>query len=145
MRKTQESFSMSIETARERAVELAEQIATVGPIGVRRFFSGAGLVARGVHFGFVVRGSLYFRVDDATRPAYEALGAQPFSYANTTKRVTVASYYEVPGEIVDDQDALGRWAAEALRAAQAAARRQAREASLACQAWGKTLTALLFQ
>jgi DNA transformation protein and related proteins len=110
---------MNVHAARERALELAERIATVGPIFVRRFLSGAGLVAQDVHFGFVVRGSLYFRVDAATRPAYEALGASPFSYAGAAKRVTVASYYEVPGEIVDDDDALGRWAADALRAAQA--------------------------
>jgi len=113
--------SSPLHSARERALEIAERIETLGPVGVSRFFSGAGLIAQGVHFGFVIRGSLYLRVDDETRPTYEALGAAPFSYPGRSKTVTVASYYEVPGDVVEDSDELGRWATAALRAAQAAA------------------------
>src|SRR5271163_905134 len=100
-----------MQAAREQALEIAERIETVGPIAVVRFFSGAGLVARGVHFGFVIRGSLYMRVDDLNRAAFEAAGMAPFSYATRAKRVTVASYYETPSDVVEDDDQLGLWAA----------------------------------
>jgi DNA transformation protein and related proteins len=116
---------MNQHSARERALEIAERIETLGPVSVVRFFSGSGLLAQGVQFGFVIRGSLYLRVDDASRAAYDALGAAPFSYPGRSKTVTVASYYEAPGEVVDDPDELGRWAAEALRAALAAKRGKA--------------------
>jgi TfoX/Sxy family transcriptional regulator of competence genes len=36
--------------------------------------------------------------------------------------VTVAAYYEAPGEVLDDDEELDRWAAEAYRAALAAHR-----------------------
>jgi DNA transformation protein and related proteins len=116
---------MNQHSARERALEIAERIEGLGPVSVVRFFSGAGLLAQGVQFGFVIRGSLYLRVDDASRTTYQAMGAAPFSYPGRSKTVTVASYYEAPGEVVDDSDELGRWAADALRAALAAQRGKA--------------------
>ncbi len=113
---------MSSLLAREQALEIAERIEGLGPVTVKRFFSGAGLIAQGVLFGFVIRGSLYLRVDDVSRPAYQALGASPFSYPGRSKIVTVASYYEAPGDILEDFEDLNRWAAKALRAAFAAQR-----------------------
>lgn len=109
--------------ARELALELAERIDGLGPVSVARFFSGAALIAAGVQFGFVIRGSLYLRVDDKTRAEYEAAGAAPFSYAGRSKQVTVASYYEAPSEILEDSERLAAWAADAHRAALAARQR----------------------
>ena len=109
--------------ARELALELAERIEGLGPVSVTRFFSGAALIAAGVQFGFVIRGSLYLRVDDKTRAEYEAAGAAPFSYAGRSKQVTVASYYEAPSEILEDSERLAAWAADAHRAALAARQR----------------------
>jgi DNA transformation protein len=111
---------MSPTSARDRALEIAERIDALGAVTVSRFFAGAALIADGVQFGFVMKGSLYLRVDDRSRTAFEALGAAPFAYAGRSKAVTVASYYEAPSEVVDDPDQLGRWAAEAHRAALAA-------------------------
>jgi TfoX/Sxy family transcriptional regulator of competence genes len=67
-----------------------------------------------------MKGSLDLRVDGQTRANFEALGAAPFTYAGRTNKVTVATYYEAPSEVVDDPDELGRWAVEAHRAALAA-------------------------
>ncbi len=121
---------MSVEAAREYALELVERMNGVVPVSVSRFFGGAGLVAHGVQFGFVMEGSLYLRVDEVSRPAFIERGAAPFDYRGQSKQVTVASYFEVPGDIIDDPEALGRWAAEALRAASTAtgAKRKKRSA-----------------
>jgi DNA transformation protein and related proteins len=54
---------MSLVAARDRALELADQLRAMGLIEVRRFFGGAGLLMDGTQFGFVMKGSLYLRVD----------------------------------------------------------------------------------
>jgi len=111
---------MKAATARDLALDIAGRIEGLGPVGVKRFFAGTALVADGVQFGFVMKGTFYLRVDDASRPNFEALGAQPFSYAGDSKVVTVASYYEAPDDVLENPDELRSWAARAHRAAVAA-------------------------
>jgi DNA transformation protein len=108
---------MSVSAARELALDIAERIDGSGAIAVKRFFGGAALAADGVQFGFVMKGSLYLRVDEKSRAAFEAMGAEPFRYAGAGRTVSVARYYEAPAEIVDDPDELRLWAARARNAA----------------------------
>lgn len=108
---------MSIATALEKALEFADQLHVIGPISVTRFFGGAGLVKSGVQFAFIINGVFYLRVDDLSRPDFEALGAAPFIYAGRSKTVTVASYYELPDKIANNHDELIRWVTRASHAA----------------------------
>jgi len=112
--------------ARERALEFAERLYSIGLVSVTRFFGGAGLVKDGRQFAFVIEGSLYLRVDDLSRPDFEALGAAPFTYASRTKTVKVASYYELPDQIADDNEALVRWAIRAVHASAVSKSKSAR-------------------
>ncbi|WP_390342629.1 TfoX/Sxy family protein [Variovorax boronicumulans] len=105
------------ERSHGRALELAESLGAMGPIEVKRFFGGFGLVQAGVQFAFVMKGTLYLRVDDATRPEFERLGAVPFSYATSASTVKVASYYEAPVDALEDPHALREWATKALASA----------------------------
>ncbi len=107
-------------SARDIALDIAERIHGLGTIDVKRFFGGAALVADGVQFGFVMKGTLYLRVDDDSRPRFEALSAHPFSYEGGSKVVKVASYYAAPDDVLDNADELRLWAATAHRAALAA-------------------------
>lgn len=107
--------------AQEMALEFAERLEGLGPIRVARMFSGANLSIHGVTFALVIGGTFYLRVDDESRPRFEALGAEPFRYRTKVREVTVASYYEAPADILDDPDELPAWAADALRAARDAA------------------------
>ena len=109
----------AIDDARERASEIADQLSALGPIGVARFFGGAGLKADGVQFAFVINGTLYFRTDEGGRATYEALGSRPFRYDGRSGEVVVTSYWEVPSEILEDEEELGRWAGRAIEAARA--------------------------
>lgn len=106
--------------AREFALDIAERVTGLGPVSVRRFFSGAGLVADGVQFAFVIGGSLYLKVDDEFRGAFEAMGAKPFVYEGKRKPVTISSYYETPEDVIYDEDELRRWAVRSFKAAAAA-------------------------
>jgi len=117
---------MSGVIARARALDVADQLTGLGAVTVGRFFGGAALLIEGLQFAFVIKGSLYLRVDAETRPEFEARGAEPFRYTGRSGLVTVASYYEAPDDIAEDTEALRRWAARAHRAACLAAAKKPR-------------------
>jgi DNA transformation protein len=110
--------------SREFALEIAERITGLGSITVRRFFSGSGLVADDVQFGFVIDGSLYLKVDEEFRAAFEAMGAKPFVYEGKRNPVTISSYYETPEDVIYDAEELRQWARRSYRAAAAARQRR---------------------
>lgn len=107
--------------ARTLAIELAAEIELAAPalipITTRRFFGGEAIWAHGVQFGFIMKGALYFRVDDDGQAAMRAMGAVPFAYSAGSRTVTVNSYYEVPAEIIEDREALSDWALRAYQSA----------------------------
>lgn len=76
-------------------------------------FGGHGLYQGRVFFAIVHRGRLYFRVDDATRPTYEARGMNPF---RPGPRQTLGRYYEVPADVLEDAAVAARWARAAVGA-----------------------------
>ena len=85
----------------------------LGPLAVtaRAMFGGYGIYHRGEFFAILHSGRLYFRTDTASRAAYVERGMQPFR-PNT--RQTLAAYYEVPPEILEDGPELLTWARRAL-------------------------------
>ena len=117
---------MSGSVARERALEIADQLAPLGPMTVERLFGGAVLKADGRAFAFVADGTLYLRVDAETRDVFTARGSVPFGYPTRKGRVETRSYFEAPSELFDDPDLLRAWAREAIAAAERAAVRAPR-------------------
>ncbi len=86
-------------------------------VTAKGMFGGWGLYRSGQIFGIVVEDTPYFKVDDSNRPDYEAVGTEPFFYmAKGNKRVAM-SYWQVPGDILDDQDTLKDWAEKAYSTA----------------------------
>lgn len=93
-------------------------MAGLGPVRSVRFFSGTGLTMDGVQFAMITKTSrLFFVVDDATRPRYQAAGMEPFWYTRSTGRREVQRWYELPEDVLMDPDELRRWAADAIRIA----------------------------
>jgi len=83
-------------------------------------FGGWGLYRGDQIFAIVIEDTPYFKVDDSNRADYETAGTGPFEYtAKGNKRVAM-SYWQVPGDILDDADALGQWAEKAYHSALAA-------------------------
>jgi DNA transformation protein len=101
-----------------------EQLAGLGRVASRRMFGGVGLYHGGAFFSIIDDDALFFRVDDATRPAYQALDAGPF--APIPGQQPMRAYYEVPVDILDDRDRLTAWAARAAAVARAVAARKRR-------------------
>jgi len=102
-----------------------EQLGEVPDVVTRPMFGGHGLYAGGRFFGILYRGVFYLKVDDRSRPDYEAAGMGPFR--PFPDRPTTMRYYEVPAGVLDDPDELAAWAAKAIAAA--SARSGARKAS----------------
>lgn len=100
--------------------DLIDLFSEFGPIGLRRMFSGYGIVADGVNFAMSLRVGLIFRVDDLTVGRYDAEGLKPFQYQTRNKTVTVKSYRHLPERLYDDPEELAVWAREAVGAAQRA-------------------------
>ena len=53
-----------------------DQLTELGEVEPRAMFGGVGLYRRGVFFAILANDVLYFKVDDKTRPAYEAAGSR---------------------------------------------------------------------
>ena len=104
-------------TSSDFAEFVKEQLASIHGLQGKRLFSGVGLSAHGVQFAMIIDNVLYFVVDDTTRPAYEAMGSQCFSYTTKVRHVEVKRYYAVPGEIIEDHQRLAMLARESLEIA----------------------------
>lgn len=110
---------------------LQEQLRGVGPVAVRRMFGGAGVYAGGIMFALVADDILYFKVDDRTRPDFEAEGMQPFSYATKDGGNTIMSYWRAPDRLFDDPDEMQTWAEKAIGTARRTAGAKAKKTQAA--------------
>jgi len=88
-----------------------DQLTMLGAVRARAMFGGHGLYRGLEFFGIVHQGRLYFRTDARTRPGYIARSMSPFQ---PNPRQTLASYYEVPADVLDDVEILANWARAAL-------------------------------
>jgi DNA transformation protein len=90
-----------------------DQLRPLGDVRCRRMFGAYGLYLGDAFFGIVDRGRLYFKTDDGSRAVYVERGMEPF---RPSANQTLKRYYEVPVDVVEDQEALGAWAREAVEA-----------------------------
>lgn len=95
---------------------VVESLQPVGPVTARRMFGGHGIFLHDRMFALIAWDTLYLKVDDGNRAAYEARGLEPFTYTAKGRPMQM-SYYEAPAEGLDDPDILCQWAREAIAAA----------------------------
>ena len=93
-----------------------DQLDRIDQVAARSMFGGIGLYADAVFFAIIHRDTLYFKVDDKTRAAYQRAGMTPFK--PFTNRPMTLQYYEVPARVLEDREALTRWARRAIAAAE---------------------------
>jgi DNA transformation protein len=92
-----------------------DRLSELGDISSRPLFGGHGIYWRDVIFGILFRGRLYFKVDEVSKGDFLCRGMGPF---RPNERQTLKSYYEVPPDVLDDQEELIAWAREAIRVGQ---------------------------
>lgn len=83
-------------------------------VTARAMFGEHSLYLDDVIFGIVADDVLYFKVDDANRPKYEAAGSREYAYVSGGKKVPMP-YWEVPASVLEDREELARWAEESQR------------------------------
>jgi DNA transformation protein len=98
----------------------------VGPVSARSMFGGHGIYARGVMFALVDDDELFLKVDDASRPRFEAAGCRQWTFPGP-KGPVAGGYFRPPDEAHEDPEAMRPWAEAALAAAIRKAARQGRK------------------
>lgn len=87
-------------------------------------FGGVGIYAGELFFALIAEDVLYFKVDDSNRPDFEARGMSAFRpYGEHDE---VMSYYQVPGELLEDPEELGVWARRAMEVSRRSKKRRPR-------------------
>jgi DNA transformation protein len=104
---------------------ILEQLGRVLPdVRARSMFGGVGVYSGLYFFALLDNDTLYFKVDEQTRPAFEAINMGPFRPFGEGGEAM--QYYEVSAEIVEDLDALRDWATKAVAVAHRAKSRRAK-------------------
>lgn len=93
-------------------------------VRARNMFGGVGVYAEEVFFALIDDDILYFKVDDVTRPDFEARGMGPFRPFGEDGEVM--QYYQVPEEMLEDLQELRAWTERALMVARRAKTRRGR-------------------
>jgi DNA transformation protein len=100
-----------------------DQLRPIVPgIRVKRMFGAVGLYATDLFFAIVDDDVLYLKVDDTTRPEYEARGMPPFRPFELHASM---NYSQLPEEILEEREALQLWTSRALDVARSAKRSRA--------------------
>jgi DNA transformation protein and related proteins len=96
---------------------VADQLAGVGDVVLKRMFGGVGLYFDGKMFGLIDDDTTYLRVDDATRPEFLKRKMSPFHPMRRDPTKVSQNYYQLPAEVLEDSEALVAWAKRAIQAA----------------------------
>lgn len=102
-----------------------EQLGRVAhDIRAKNMFGGVGIYSGDLFFALIDDDVLYFKVDDETRPSYEARGLTPFRpYGEGGE---VMQYYCVPADFLEDVDALRPWTTQAIAVAERSRKKRKR-------------------
>jgi DNA transformation protein len=105
---------------------LSEQLAPLGRITMRRMFGKTGVFCDGLMLGMVTDNTLYLRVDDDNREAFqEAASSPPLNYRKKGETIDL-SFWRAPERLFDEPDELVTWARIALAAAHRVAAKRGR-------------------
>lgn len=97
---------------------LLEQLNRVRPVTSRAMFGGLGLYSEGLFFGLADDDVLYFKSDETNRPDFNKAGMGPFRPFGDERAM---AYFEVPGEVLEDEEMLAEWMVKAVAVARRAA------------------------
>ena len=91
---------------------ILDQLSEWGNVTIRRMFGGAGLYRDGKMFALVANDVVYLKVDETNKDKYLAAGSSPLK--PFPGRPTILSYFEIPPDILEDEEELIEWAEESL-------------------------------
>ena len=99
-----------------------EQLGRVAPnLRSKRMFGGVGVYAGELFFALIDDDTVYLKVDDTNRPAFEAREMGPFRPGGPDGEVM--QYYELPVDVLEDAEELRPWVEGAIGVAERAKRK----------------------
>src|SRR5215213_6033118 len=99
-----------------------EQLRPVASVTWKRMFGAVGLYADSVFFAIIDDDTLYYKAGDASRSRYAEAGSKAFQpYGDGTYSM---SYFELPPDVLEDEEKLREWTREAVEAARTAKRKR---------------------
>ena len=107
---------------------VVETLRGFGPVQAKAMFGGWGLYHEGVFFALVAGDVLYLKTDAENRADFEARGLGPFVYPLKDGKGITMTYFEAPGDALEDPAVMARWARGAYAAALRASARKAKAA-----------------
>lgn len=93
---------------------LNDVFSDIDGIKSRSMFGGYGFYKDGKIFGMIADGKLYFKVGEGNRKEYEKAGSKPFVYHGYKDKSVTMSYWEVPGDILENKEELAVWIEKAV-------------------------------
>lgn len=108
----------------------------LGPLRTGRMFSGVAVYAEEDAMFAMISSSqtVYMKSDEATRPAYEAAGSEPFWYTRGSGEQQVTSLMTLPESAMDDASEAVEWGRLSMGPArEAAAKKRAEKARKAAR------------
>lgn len=97
-------------------VEIEEVFSSLGPVGIKRMFSGKGIYHQGVIIALYLFDELMLKADAQSAPAFSAAGARQWVYQREGKNPVAMPYWSVPEDAYDDPDEMAKWVRLAFEA-----------------------------
>ena len=97
-------------------VEIEELFSSLGPVAIKRMFSGKGIYHQGVIIALYLFDELMLKADAQSAPAFSAAGARQWVYQREGKKPVAMPYWSVPEDAYDDPDEMAKWVRLAFEA-----------------------------
>jgi DNA transformation protein len=110
-------MSKNSERTKHLAEHYVDQLSEWAKITTRPLFGAVALYRNDHVFAMAWQGALYFKVDDGSRPQYEAAASQTLGYTAEGEDHALKSYWAVPADVLEDDERLQEWAERAYQAA----------------------------
>ena len=110
-------MSKKFEQTKRLAEHYVDQLSDWAKIMARPLFGAIALYRDDHVFAMAWQGALYLKVDEDSRGKYEAAGSHALGYATEGQDHALKSYWEVPADVLEDNEKLHAWAEHAYQAA----------------------------
>lgn len=101
----------------EFAAHCLELLSPLGPARSRRMFGGHGFYVDDLFIGIAAAERLYLKVDDDSRPRFEAAGCEPFDFDTKDGKRVVLGFWSAPDDALESPMLMQPWARLAVQAA----------------------------
>ena len=88
--------------------DIRELFAPLGPVSIRRMFSGKGVYFQGVIVAIEYGDELRLKADAISAPEFEAAGSTQWAYRGRRGEVMMP-YWSIPHDAFDNSDSMDRW------------------------------------